>query len=168
MDTDDWCTVRYAAAALGLKSIVSENSAIPIEDDLTSIFWYSFTCFRPSSFEKIHQRTMNMMTAYVEFYKMTRRIQMDSGAFNDVYMFIVKSFPSAVTPGIFSETPLDPRQVDTLLRMIQLLVKTVRDSYDVCREEPTKVTTLAREIYFEHHVSVEKTMESLRTDATNG
>jgi hypothetical protein len=167
-DSNDWCTSRYAVVTLCLKKLV-EDPVIPITNDLKSIFWYSCICFRESSFDFTLQRTIDMVLAYKEFYKMTNNLE-NHNAFQDVFMFIVKSFPSSVMSEFASGSIVKSKDTIILLNMIHKLVDKTISNLELYRKYNISFTDDARKIFFDEEFtsSQEQTSLSDETLVTNG
>ena len=143
--TDEWFAGRYATVTLCVKRLLEEGD-VPITHDILSIFWYSFTCFRSSSFEITMQRTMDMTMAYREFYRMTRSMPQHNIMFTDVVMFIIKGFPASATTNTCM-TPTTPRESKILLEMSKQLIDDVIHRYTEYKENPEMITKEARKLY---------------------
>ena len=164
MDThDEWFAGRYATVTLCVKRLLEEGD-VPITQDLLSIFWYSFTCFRGSSFETTLNRTMDMTMAYREFYRMTKSMPQHNIMFNDVVMFIIKGFPASATTNTCM-SPTTTQESQALLEMSKRLLDDVIHRYTEFKENPAMITTEARMLYARQWGG---TIDSTGTEAANG
>lgn len=165
MDTkDDWFAGRYATVTLCVKRLLEEGD-VPITKDLLSIFLYSFTCFRHSSFEITLNRTMEMTMAYREFYRMTQHMKSHNVMFNDVVMFILKGFPASATTNACITPSITTHETHVLLNITKELIYDVINRYDEYKENPKMITEEARVLYARQW---EETITSGEIDAING
>lgn len=135
-------TAQYAIVVICLKRLLEDSKNVPITENLISIFWYSFTCFRKTNFEKSLSRAIDMIYAYIEFYRMTCHLDPGGTPFDDVVMFIIKSFPSTIQLDQCLEI-----QEHTLLKMTQVLIHTIIEKQDEYRKSPDMITNVSKHIY---------------------
>lgn len=143
---DEWCAGIYATITLCIKRLLEEGD-VPITHDLLSIFWYSFTCFRPSGFETTLNRTLDMTMAYREFYRMTRHMTENKEVFENVLMFILKGFPAsaALSTCVLSDTYAT--SVQSLLQVSKQLLDEVMVNIEEYKENPSRFTEKAKFLY---------------------